>query len=270
MSQYGKSPLIIAHRGASAIAPENTMAAFERAIADGADGIEFDVRLSKDGVPVVFHDSTLQRMAQKNIRTSSLTFGELQAIDVGAWFNVSHPRRADARFSGEKIPTLAQLFDFLRGFSGRIYVELKGKTAETVALVELVAPLIRKTDLLPNIILKSFKLEAVAHAAENFPEIRTAALFEPKLSSILRKRAHLFELAEKCRANELSIHYSLATRKLVETAAQKNLPVTIWTMDRPAWIERARKLGIKAIITNNPARMISKRDEILSDDAVFE
>ncbi len=82
-------PLIIGHRGASALAPENTLAAFRRAIADGADGIEFDVRLARDGVAVVIHDATLERTGLLKRRVANLTADELQAIDVGSWFRRS-------------------------------------------------------------------------------------------------------------------------------------------------------------------------------------
>ena len=80
------TPLIIGHRGASADAPENTMAAFREAIAVGADGIEFDVRLTRDGVPVVIHDSTLRRTGGLPQRIAEITQSELATIDVGSWF----------------------------------------------------------------------------------------------------------------------------------------------------------------------------------------
>jgi glycerophosphoryl diester phosphodiesterase len=120
-------PLIIAHRGASALAPENTFAAFQKAIDAGADGIELDVRLSKDGVPVVFHDSTLKRLAKIERSVAEFTAAELNKIDVGSWFNRTFPRKAADQFSAETVPTLANLFDFLRDYRGLIYVELKGK-----------------------------------------------------------------------------------------------------------------------------------------------
>lgn len=270
MQKINDLPLIIAHRGASALAPENTLAAFERAIEDGADGIEFDVRMAKDGVPVVFHDSTLQRMAQKKIRTSHFTSAELRTLDVGSWFNLKHPKKAQDKFTGQTVPTLAQLFDFLEGYRGRIYVELKGKTEEMFALVEAVAEAIRRSNLLPHIVLKSFKLEAVAQANKIFPEVCTAALFAPKLTSLLlRKQNHLIERAQRCRADELSLHYSLATQKLVETAARENMPITIWTADHPVWVRRALEVGIHAIITNNPARLIAERYEILRNGSIL-
>jgi len=267
MHTNGSKPLIIAHRGASALAPENTLAAFQKAIEDGADGIEFDVRIAKDGVPVVFHDSTLKRMARKEGRTSSFTARELQTLDIGAWFNGKNPARANKKFSGENIPTLERLFAFLKGYQGRLYLEMKGSLAEISTLAEVVTKILRETDFLPQIVVKSFKLEAIEKVKTLLPEIYTAALFAPKFLTILRKQSHLLERARSCRADELSLHYSLATEKLVRNATREGMPTTIWTADHPIWVRRALEIGIHAIITNNPARLLAKRHEILQKTA---
>ncbi|MBV9957612.1 MAG: glycerophosphodiester phosphodiesterase, partial [Acidobacteria bacterium] len=87
------SLLIIGHRGASAAAPENTLVAFERAMADGADGVEFDVQLARDGVPVVIHDATLRRTGLKEGLIAELSSNELARTDVGTWFNRRFPAR---------------------------------------------------------------------------------------------------------------------------------------------------------------------------------
>jgi glycerophosphoryl diester phosphodiesterase len=247
-------PLIIAHRGASALAPENTLAAFRRAISDGAEGIEFDVQLAKDGVPVVFHDYNLKRIAKREGRVSDFTSKELQNLDAGSWF--------DKDFSAERVPTLAELFEFLGDYKGVLYVELKCAGREFAPLVETVCGIIVESEFLPQIKLKSFNLQTIAHAKKIFPEIRTVALFEPKLPSLLRGKSYLMSQAEAANADELSLHFSLATQKMMARAASKNFPVTIWTADNPAWVKRAINLGIDAIITNNPARLIAKREEI--------
>jgi glycerophosphoryl diester phosphodiesterase len=263
MHANGHKPLIIAHRGASALAPENTLAAFRKAIEDGADGIEFDVRIAKDGVPVVFHDSTLRRMVKKEGRTSHFTSAELQTLDVGAWFNGRNPARAEGKFSGETVPTLTGLFSFLKGYRGRLYLEMKGSPAEIPALAEAVAKTIRQTDFLPQTVFKSFKLEAVEEIKRLLPESTTAALFAPKILTLLRRQSRLIECARECRADELSLHYSLATEKLVRRAGSEGMRTTIWTADNPMWVRRAAEIGIHAIITNNPARLLKKRQEIL-------
>lgn len=265
MQNSNNFPLIIAHRGASAIAPENTPAAFWRAIESGADGLEFDARLAKDGVPVVFHDSTLNRMARRKIRTSNLTSAELKELDIGSWFNLKNPSKANNGFIGETVPTLARVFDFLDGYKGRIYVELKCRNNEISALVEAVCKAIQTTKLLPNIVLKSFTLEAVGEAKSLMPELCAAALFAPKIVGFLKRQNNLIEQAKNFRADELSLHHSLATRKFMERARREKMPVTIWTTDNPAWVRRALETGIYAIITNNPARMLAKRREILRE-----
>jgi glycerophosphoryl diester phosphodiesterase len=256
-------PLIIAHRGASAIAPENTLAAFRRAIEDGAEGIEFDVRLTKDDVPIIFHDEDLHRIGRREGKVSDYTCAELQKTDIGTWFNLKNPHKADEKFSAERIPTFVELLEFLQGYKGVLYVEMKCGENDFAELVEAVCKIIVGSEVLPQIKLKSFELSAIKLAKEKFPAITTVALFEPKLRTILRGKFRLLEIAEANLVDEISLHYSLATQKMVEKARAKNFPVTIWTADNPVWVKRAMDLGLNAIITNNPARLLAKRREIL-------
>ena len=257
-------PLIVAHRGASAVAPENTAAAFRQAIADGAEGIEFDVRLTKDGVPVVFHDADLKRIAGRDSRVIELTAAELQRFDVGSWFNRAFPDTADAAFAAEIVPTLAEVLDLLDDFRGLIYVELKGKEAEIAALVRAVCAVIENSPLLPQLIVKSFRLAAIPEIRRRCPPVKTAALFAPKIMNALRKEKYLLKLARDLGAEQVSLHYSLATARLAEKAAALDMPVTIWTADHPRWIKRALKLGLQAVITNNPARLLERKLDLIS------
>ena len=122
-------PLILGHRGASAIAPENTLAAFSRAMLDGADGIEFDVRLSRDGVPVVIHDASLRRTASVDIQVCDLTSEQLQRIDVGSWFRLKlsagRMSSSEPPYSDQRLPTLAQVLDLFNSNNGLLYLEMK-------------------------------------------------------------------------------------------------------------------------------------------------
>ncbi len=256
-------PLIIAHRGASKHAPENTFAAFKRAIDAGADGIELDVRLAKDGIAVVFHDSSLKRIAGRKGKIAHYTSTELGSIDAGSWFNRFAPKLADPAYKNENVPTLADTLEFLKDFKGLIYIELKCKEADTEQLAKAVTDVISNSKLLPQIIVKSFKLSAIPHVKIFCPSVRTAALFAPKIKNILRKDKHLLRLAEEAGADEISLHYTLATRKLMKKAAKRNIRVIIWTADNPRWIRRGIKLGLAAIITNDPARLLERRREVL-------
>jgi len=256
-------PLIIAHRGASKHAPENTFAAFKRAVDSGADGIELDVRLAKDGIAVVFHDSSLKRIAGREGKIVDYTSTELGCIDAGSWFNRYAPKLAKPEYKNESVPTLAKTLAFLKDFQGLIYIELKCKEADTEQLAKAVTDVICESKLLSQIVVKCFKLSAIPHVKKFCPSVRTAALFAPKIKNILRKDKHVLKLAEEAGADEISLHYTLATRKLVKKAAKRNLNVIIWTGDNPRWIRRGIRLGLAAIITNDPARLLERRREVL-------
>lgn len=259
-------PLILGHRGASAIAPENTLVAFSRAMSDGAEGIEFDVRLSRDQVPVVIHDSNLKRTGLANLRVSDLTAPELQRIDVGSWFARRKKKISDTplvSYSGETLPTLAQVFELFTANKGLLYVEMKCDRGEAAALAAAVVSLICEWKMTERAVVESFDLSAVAEIKRLNPNIRTAALFEPKLSqplSILRQQ-RLLSLARECGADEIALHHTLAKSHLIEKANSEGFDVVVWTVDDVRWIPRAQAMGVKALIANNPAQLLTYRNQ---------
>lgn len=255
-----RSPLIIAHRGASAHAPENTLAAIRLAIDHGADGVEFDVRLARDGVPVVIHDETLDRTAERPGQVCRLTSEELSRLDAGSWFNKRYPKRADPGFARETIPTLAAALGLCEHFAGPTYIELKCGPAEVKPLTASVCDVIRHLPFLSRIIVKSFDLAAVAELRGLLPSVQTAALFEPSITTVLRRRRHLIAMAREAGAGQLSLHTSLATTKLVQLAGDAGMRVTVWTTDDPRWIARCRQRRIGALITNDPATLVEHAD----------
>ncbi|MFS8084792.1 MAG: glycerophosphodiester phosphodiesterase [Acidobacteriota bacterium] len=263
ISASDNNPLIIAHRGASAIAPENTLLAFARGLADGADGVELDVRLSRDGVPMVIHDSTLRRTGLCDGVVSEMTSAQLSQISSGDWFNRAHPALARADYNREVIPTLAQVFTFFKTERERngplIYVELKAAKSSraNVDLPASVVQLIKDFELQNRTIVVSFNVQALAQIKQIEPSILTGALFEPKSSGMkIISGRRLIAAAVDCGADEVLFHRLIATRRLVELAAEKDLRSVVWTVDDPKWISRATRLGIHALITNNPAVMI--------------
>ncbi|HEV2801955.1 MAG TPA: glycerophosphodiester phosphodiesterase family protein [Pyrinomonadaceae bacterium] len=257
---YTNFPLVIGHRGASAVAPENTLAAFERALDDGADGIEFDVRLARDGVPVVIHDATLKRTAGLDARVSALSSAELSAIDVGSWFNRRRSTRAVETYAHETIPTLARVFERIAPRCRVLYVELKCETGEAALLVERVVALIRAHKLERQAVIESFSLDAVAEAKRIAPDLRTAAAFERRLGRPLPAARTLLARAHACHADELALARSLVSRRTVEAARARGLQTVVWTVDHPSWYGRAHALGLRALITNDAARMCATRD----------
>jgi glycerophosphoryl diester phosphodiesterase len=257
-------PLIIGHRGASAFAPENTIAAFERALGDGADGIEFDVRLARDGVPVVIHDSTLKRTAGIDAPIAALSSSDLSAIDVGSWFNRRRPARAVAAYARETVPTLARVFQTVAMRCQLLYVELKCDAAETTSLVERVVAEVRAHDLERRVVIESFTLAAVAEAKRIAPHLRTAAAFERRPRSPLPAARTLLKRARDCRADELALARSLVSRRTVEAARAHGLQTVVWTVDHPSWVRRASAFGLRAVITNDPAKLCAAREDFLN------
>ncbi len=254
------TPFIIAHRGASASAPENTIAAFTKALESGADGVEFDVRLSKDGVPVVIHDATLVRTAGINNRVSDLTAEQLAHVDAGSWFNSAYPERARPEFAAEGIPSLQTVLRLLESVAGPIYIEMKCDTENDVSpLVDAVCREIRNSPLFERLIVKSFLLGVIPRARSVLPGLRTAALFAPQFMRLLRKEKYLINIALELGADHLSVHKALISRKLVRKAERSGLPVTVWTVNTPRWIVRATRQGVFAVITNDPSKMLASR-----------
>ena len=251
-----RKPLILGHRGASAVAPENTLAAFSRAISEGADGIEFDVRLSRDQIPVVIHDLSLKRTGLVDRLVSEMSAAELQRIDVGGWFEGEHDT------DNERLPLLQQVFELYQTNDGILYVEMKCERHEAMALATEVVHVIRNMEMTERVVVESFDLRAIAEVKRIDATIRTAALFEPKLSNpipALRPLA-VINQARECIADEIALHHTLARPRLVESARTHGFEVVVWTVDDSRWIARATSMDIKALIANNPAPLVQYRN----------
>jgi glycerophosphoryl diester phosphodiesterase len=254
--------LIIAHRGSSSVAPENTLAAFARAIADGADGIEFDVQPARDGVPMVFHDANLRRTANRRDRVISLTSTELGSIDVGTWFNRKHPRRAKTEYINERIPTLEQVLTLVASKARPdfvCYVELKLAPKETdhQALVDSVLTSIDLHRLAHRTTIVSFNHAALGYVKRQNCSIRTGALFKPRTLTPKRRR-EMIEAAIRYGPSEILLHRLMARRRIVEAILASGLTPVVWTVDDPRWVQRAKRLGIRSLISNTPARLLAR------------
>ncbi len=254
-------PLIVGHRGDSLHAPENTLAAFQLALTNGADGVEFDVRLARDGVPVVIHDATLRRTGlRRETAVAALTSAELGEMDAGTWFNRRFPAHARDEYASERVPTLAQTLALLKNRARVIYVEMKCERVEEYAqLAAAVVHEIRAREVENRAVVKSFVHDAIAEVKRLAPDIRTAALFERKLSQPVITARKIIERAIECEADEISLQRTLLRRNIVEAAQARGLKTVVWTVDDPSRLRRARELSLHAIITNNPALMLAAR-----------
>jgi glycerophosphoryl diester phosphodiesterase len=236
------TPLIIGHRGASAVAPENTMAAFHEAIAAGSDGIEFDVRLSRDGVPVIIHDSSLRRTTGLPHRIADLTSSEIDSLHV-------------------EVPRLQQLFSIFETNNLMLFLEMKcDSPSEHRPLAEACCKLINEYSLKDRVIIECFDSSALQVVKTIDSEIRTATLFQPSFSTpsvLLDQR--IIDQTTAVGASAVALHHRIARERLVQKARDAGLHVAVWTVDDPAWIEHARSIGVDALITNDPAAMLAHR-----------
>ena len=219
------TPLIIGHRGASAVAPENTIAAFEAAIAAGADGVEFDVRVAGDGVPVVVHDDTLYRTSGVRARVADMSLGQLNQFDV---------------------PSVAQVFELFKANELTLYLELKDRQ---IALVQECCRLVEEYRLKDRTIFACFDHSALQTIKHIDPAFKTAALFQPPAPFILKR-------ARAAGADGIALHHRLANKALVDDANRAGFKVAVWTVDDPAWVKRAQAMEVYALITNNPSALI--------------
>ena len=222
-------PLIIGHRGASADAPENTLAAFALALEQSADGIEFDVQLCADGVPVVMHDDTVDRTCDGTGRVSDLTLAELKMLTI----DHEHP-----------VPTLDEVFAAL-GPRTLYNVELKALGLRDGGPSEAVARLILAHGLGEQVLVSSFSPFTVLEARRHLPvHVPVALLRERPLTRL----AHGFVKAEADHPENV-----LVDEALMAWARRRGLRVNVWTVDDPAEAQRLTRLGVHGIITNKPA-----------------
>jgi len=223
-----KLPMIIGHRGSSSIEPENTMKAFIQAFQDGADGIEFDVRLTADNQMVIIHDSLIDRTSNGIGLVRKKTYQELLKFDYG---------------KGEKIPLLA---DVLKKFGNQkwLNIEIKEQGFEKQLL-----EMLDKLKIKQKYVISSFKISVIQKIKELNNEIPTAYLYETG-------RLNLQELVIKLQCEGIHPKHTIVNRRLISEARYYNLAVRAWTVDseRKAW--KLTKLGIDGLITNNPKKLI--------------
>ncbi|MCS6881177.1 MAG: glycerophosphodiester phosphodiesterase family protein [Oscillochloridaceae bacterium] len=235
-------PLIIAHRGASACAPENTMAAFELAWRQAADMIELDVRRTADGRLVAFHDETTERWNGQKRPVAACTLAELQTLDIG----------------GERVPALEEVLEFARASGMRLNLELK-----TTGMAARCAELLATFDLLEQVLVSSFREAALR-------ELRAVAPALPRGYLMGTRTVH-----PAVRARELWPFFALRAVEAVAWHPYCDLPnldwllplarragyqVNVWTVDEPERMRALAALGATGIITNRPdlARQVLK------------
>jgi len=245
-------PLVIGHRGFSAVAPENTLPAFRLALTAGVDLVELDYHHSRDGVPVVIHDDTLDRTTDAvsqwggaKIPVASKSAADLLTLDAGRWFSPN--------YTGTRLPGLGEALDFIQR-SGMTLIERKSGDAATC--VEL----LRKRRLLNHVIVQSFDWDYLREYHRFEPQQVLGALGPPskhpdgrKLTPAERRLSPIWLERAQSTGARVVVWNSDVSREALSAAHRRGLKVWIYTIDEPAEATRLLDLGVDGLISNNPA-----------------
>jgi len=232
-------PVIFAHRGASAHAPENTLASFELALAQGADAIELDARLSSDAQVIVIHDPTVDRTTDGHGRVAQLPWTELRSLDAGSSFS--------ERYRGQKIPRLEEVFEAV-GKKTLINVELKDYAASHDPLVEKVCELVKKHNMEERIIFSSFSASNLKRAKRILPEVQCGLL---ALGGWMGAWARSFGFSF---GNYAALHPYITdvTKQQIVRIHRLQRRVHVWTVNKIEDMVRLNNWGVDGILTDDP------------------
>ena len=242
---------VTAHRGASGAAPENTMAAVERAIADGADFVEIDVQETSDGVVVVAHDSDFMKVANDGTKIWDARWGHLQELDIGSWFA--------PEFADQRVPSLAQVLDACMG-KAKVNIELK-YYGHDEQLEERVIALVEERDMASDVVIMSLKLEGVEKFQALRPDWTVGLLSAVALGDLTRLDVDF-----------LAVSSRLATPYFVRAAHKAGKKVYVWTVNDVIGMSTYLSRGVDSLITDEPVRaleVIAQRAELSSAERLL-
>jgi glycerophosphoryl diester phosphodiesterase len=233
-------PVIFAHRGARAYAPENTIASFELAVRQGTDAIELDARLTADAHIVVFHDRMLGRTTNGQGRVAQKTLAELRELDAGSSFS--------AEFRGEKIPLLEEVFDAV-GTKTFINIEFKNSGTWGDVLVDQVCKLVVKCGMEGRILFSSFAASNLKRARELLPGVPRGLLAYPHLAGVWA-RSFGFSFGDYA-----ALHPSVGDvdAQAVQRVHRLRRRIHVWTVNQPTDMLHLKSWGADGIITDDPA-----------------
>ncbi len=239
-SNQGHRPvLVIAHRGASGYAPENTIAAFRKAVAMGVTFIETDLHLSRDARFVAIHDGTLDRTTNGKGAVHEFTLADLRKLDAGSWFG--------SEFAGERIPTLEEILQFAKKHDVVFYLELKpgGSWGGEHALIGA----LRESGEIARTVVISFDASILAAVRRIEPTLMTGLLYDGQIADPLTK-------ALEVGARQLAVRGDLVSPSMIKEARRHDLQVVCWTVNHPAHLRLLMEAGVDGIMSDYPDRVI--------------
>ncbi len=226
-----------AHRGASAVCPENTMAAFRKSLELGATGIETDVQMSSDGGLVLIHDEGLNRTAGAEGYVKDKTLSQLLELDAGSWFG--------PEFKDERIPTLEELLDLLQERDTLLNIELKNGIFMYPGMEEKVIAAVRDYGMSERVVLSSFNHYSLAYCKSLAPEIRTGILYGEGLY-------RPWDYAATLQADALHAYHYAVLPEFVAEASEHHVVYHPWTVNDPGRMKELIEAGVAGIITDYP------------------
>jgi glycerophosphoryl diester phosphodiesterase len=232
--------LVIAHRGASGHAPENTLAAFREALAMGATFIETDLQLTRDARFVAIHDDTVNRTTNGQGAVHDLTLAELRKLDAGSWFG--------SEFAGERIPTLEEILEFSKKNDVVFYLELKpgGSWGGEHALIGA----LRESQEIARSVVISFDAGVLAAIRKVEPTLMTGLLYDGQIDDPLEK-------AVEIGARQVAVRGDLVTPWMLGQARRRDLQVVCWTVNHPAHMRMLMSAGVDGIMSDYPDRLVA-------------
>jgi glycerophosphoryl diester phosphodiesterase len=236
-------PEIIAHRGFSARAPENTLAAFELALRYGAPALEFDVRATRDGVPVAFHDETLDRTTSGRGRIAETTFRELSTLDAGGWFS--------SDFQGERVPALSEVLQVTHNRVNQLYVELK--PGLNLKEVREVVEELTLHGFAAQCVVMSFDWALLDAVRALSPAILLAFLADDEPTY---RRAVARAVADGHAIVDCNYRILLANHELADLAQRAGLDVAVYTVNDTAAAAALLRQGVRRLTTNEVERLL--------------
>jgi glycerophosphoryl diester phosphodiesterase len=233
------SPFFIAHRGASAERPENTFAAFDEARRQGAEAFELDVQLSRDGVPVVYHDRSLRKIGGGLRRVSAVDASDLDRLDAGLWFG--------AAYKGQRIPHLAQLLDrYADEVELLIELKLRGTREDGCRLARTVAQLLHERELEDRTFVLCFDHGLLDEAARVAPRVRLVLNLDPPPTLTRPLRERLDKL------HALSVDVRRLTPAFAASVRGRDVPLFTYTCNTEAAVERSLAAGAAGVMSDRP------------------
>lgn len=246
-SEPYRRPLIIAHRGASGVAPENTLAAVQKALDAGADIVEIDVHFSKDKKIIVMHDASVIRTTEGEKDLEQMTLEEIKSLDAGSWFS--------ADYAGEQVPQLEEVLSLIQGQAILLIEIKKGRNGRYEGLEQAVIDVVDSAQARDKVIIQSFEYETVQQVQQLAPSI--------EVHQLVTAAGGLDEYTGIAAINP---YYRTLTHRFIRQAHERGLKVFTYTVNSEKEMKKCMRGRVDGIITNYPGRLV----ELLKEKEVEE